>query len=202
MRRYPSGMDDPKVVTATRQDWNGVRWYRCGFYFSRERKGGGRVYLHREVWKASHGSIPDGYHVHHENEDRSDNRLANLHALPGTEHLSNHMTPERRDAAREHMRENVMPKARAWHSTEAGRLWHAQHGADVWQKQPYRTLVCEICGKDFQTRVSAKRQRFTCSNNCKMTRYRRLNRERMRQYGREYAARKKSSASQPPPAAS
>lgn len=35
--------------------------------------------------------IPDGYHVHHINGDRTDNRLCNLELINKSEHISNHL---------------------------------------------------------------------------------------------------------------
>jgi len=195
-------MNDPEVLSPTKQRWDGATWYLCGFYFSMLKSRNHRVALHRSVWERAHGPIPDGHHVHHINGDRADNRLDNLQVLACDEHLRMHMTPERREAARQNMIENVMPKAAAWHSTDAGRAWHSQNGRNVWVDRPYRTVTCEMCGASFQTRASEKQPRYTCSNNCKQRRYRAHNLERMRQYERELRARGKSSASPRRPSAS
>lgn len=54
----------------------------------------GWVYEHRYVWEQSHGPIPDGYHVHHVNHVRNDNRIENLELVLGRRHNKDH-TQER-----------------------------------------------------------------------------------------------------------
>lgn len=51
---------------------------------------GRRVYEHRYVWEQARGPIPPGYHVHHRNGIKTDNRLENLELLFGHTHLDQH----------------------------------------------------------------------------------------------------------------
>jgi hypothetical protein len=76
---------DPVVVSSTCQEWRGERFYLCGRYYQRK----GRR-LHRLVYAEAHGPIPKGHHVHHRNEDRADNRLANLDLMEGRAHVAQH----------------------------------------------------------------------------------------------------------------
>jgi hypothetical protein len=82
-------MEDPVVITERIQAFNGHRYYRNprtgGFVNTRRHE-----QLHRAVWAAAHGPIPEGFVVHHINHDRSDNRLVNLQAMPAGEHASHH----------------------------------------------------------------------------------------------------------------
>lgn len=45
-------------------------------------------YLHRLVWEAFNGPIPEGYEVNHMNEDKSDNRIENLNLLTHKENIN------------------------------------------------------------------------------------------------------------------
>jgi hypothetical protein len=44
------------------------------------------IYLHRYIWSKAQGEIPEGFDVHHINEDRGDNRLENLGLVSKAEH--------------------------------------------------------------------------------------------------------------------
>ena len=45
-------------------------------------------YIHRLVWTAFNGNIPEGLQVNHKNEDKGDNRLDNLELLTQKENLN------------------------------------------------------------------------------------------------------------------
>lgn len=122
--------------------------------------------LHREIWKAHHGPIPDGWHVHHKNGDTGDNRIENLECLPGSKHLSLHAgLPDRREWSRSQI-ETIRPLAIEWHKSDAGREWHRKHARDVWENMQAVRHTCEQCGVEFETLAQHDGVRF-CSNNCK-----------------------------------
>jgi hypothetical protein len=110
------------------------------------------AYEHRLVWERHHGSIPPGYHVHHKNGDRKDNRIENLELLAAFDHHSHHFTEQ--GATKEH-------KARA-----------AQNLRKSWGRMPMLKLTCVVCGSDFE-----KRQHLTngaakyCSRPCRSKDY-------------------------------
>lgn len=88
--------------------------------------------LHQEIWKDAHGPIPEGYHIHHIDEDPTNNALDNLVAIPAGVHTSHHTkgVPVS-DAQREHL-DRVRPLAAEWHRSEEGRAWHREHARKVW----------------------------------------------------------------------
>lgn len=108
---------DVQVISSTVQRFNGVSYYLCGKYF--QRRG---VRLHRMVWEYHNGKIPQGYHVHHVDEDRSNNAIENLRLMPGNEHVSVHANEQERvDMSRGNI-ERAREAARRWHARRLG--WH------------------------------------------------------------------------------
>ena len=51
---------------------------------------GQETYVHRSVWEQHSGWIPPGYHIHHKDGNKLNNRLSNLELLFGLEHLRWH----------------------------------------------------------------------------------------------------------------
>jgi len=45
-----------------------------------------RTLMHRDVWEHANGQIPDGWDVHHKDEDKANNDISNLECLPKAEH--------------------------------------------------------------------------------------------------------------------
>lgn len=57
-----------------------VQWWEDGVNLSE----------HRTIYERCHGPIPDGFHVHHRNEDTKDNDPDNLEALSPGDHKKLH----------------------------------------------------------------------------------------------------------------
>jgi hypothetical protein len=148
------------VISSTCQEFLGKRYYLCGKYYQHKGKR-----LHVAVWTHLHGPVPKGWHVHHVDTDRSNNRPDNLEAKPKAAHLSDHMTPERRAAASA-WAAVIRPMTAAWHRSEAGKAWHSANARRAWAKREPVRRACDHCGAAFESITHRSSDRF-CSNKCK-----------------------------------
>lgn len=162
-----------QVISNTVQKFNGESFYLCGNYFQHKGKR-----LHRAVWEFHNGEIPEGYHVHHEDGDRSNNQISNLMLMKSSDHLSEHMRrPERVEKSRQDIM-NAIPKAAEWHGSEEGAQWHSQHAREYWGNAPLLTYTCSFCGKEYQTKNVSHKGNHFCGQNCRSAfRRRRLRNE-------------------------
>lgn len=101
--------------------------------------------LHRDVWESANGRpIPDGWHVHHEDEDKSNNDPSNLRAMPAGEHARLHgpdrgwskWTPEQRSEQRK----------------------------QDWARREPTSRVCRNCGGEY---LSTGQRATYCSVDCR-----------------------------------
>lgn len=157
------------IIDDTKQEFNGVRYYLCGFYFQHN----GRR-LHRAVWEYHNGPIPDGYHVHHKDEDRSNNSIENLELLPAADHLSQHSGKEENRARMRELAEKVRPLTEAWHHTQEARDVSRAVLNRAWENATFKEYTCQMCGKRFTSR--AMQGAKYCGNNCKARALRRRRR--------------------------
>ncbi len=85
-----------KVQGSAHHSWKGGRTHQRGYVMVRKHPGSqvpGRYPYrleHRLIWEEAHGPIPKGWHVHHLNGIKDDNRLENLLALSPKNHHSQH----------------------------------------------------------------------------------------------------------------
>lgn len=65
---------------------NGIGYQMIGLYYgtSESRK---KHLVHRLVWEAFNGPIPEGLEINHKNRNRADNRLENLELLTHLENM-------------------------------------------------------------------------------------------------------------------
>lgn len=141
---------------------------KTGYYLAtKPTYNGKRERLHVYVWRYFNGPIPDGYHIHHRDEDKYNNNLDNLECIPQFNHLSLHAT-ERAERFHDEiitmLREKAIPKAAEWHKSEIGRAWHRENAFPVWEMEETEH-ICECCGKKYMTRDTGHNK--FCSNNCK-----------------------------------
>jgi hypothetical protein len=147
------------------QRFLGVSYYECGFYWQRD-----GVRLHRVVFEHFHGDIPEGWQVHHRDEDRSNNHPGNLALLHGSEHARLHsIQPQRAAFARENIK-NAIAAAPAWHASAEGLEWHKQHWRNhmAAKFKQVVTKSCQTCGQPYEVvSISQGKSKF-CGLNCKM----------------------------------
>lgn len=151
------------VISETKQEFNGVVYYKCGNYF--QRKG---VRLHRIVWEFHNGAIPHGYHVHHKDENKSKNDIDNLELMESASHLRKHMSKPERVAKSRELIKIASQEAKKWHGSTEGKEWHSKHAKVTMANKPVKTYKCDCCGVLFETKHSyAVDSNKFCSNNCK-----------------------------------
>lgn len=115
-------------------DWAGRRWYlnkSSGYYTNND-----GYLLHRAVWGAANGPIPEGSEINHVDLDRSNNRITNLQVLSKVEHLKWHAQLKA-----------VYPPLRKPTSPE-----QAEYSRKGWERRRGNLidLTCEWCSASFQ----------------------------------------------------
>ena len=56
------------------------------YRISSRKEGNNGKYLHRLIWEEHYGEIPEGYVIHHKNENPQDNSISNLELMSKTNH--------------------------------------------------------------------------------------------------------------------
>ena len=123
-----------------------------------------RVRAHQWVWINHYSIIPKGYHIHHRNDDKSDNRIENLELIERSRHLKHHMNLPQRKATSKKMADTYRHLTKEWHSSKEGHEWHKAHGLMSWVNRKPIKIICKICFKETETKTY--HQEF-CSNSCK-----------------------------------
>lgn len=145
---------------------DGIRFYSDGKSYwqtSRHKR------LHVYVWEKHNGKVPDGYHVHHIDGDKTNNDISNLQLLSQSEHMRYHNnTDEMKKMFRKNLAKYARPKAIEWHKSEASTDFHKELykkslGKYVGVKEKKK---CTFCGKEFEYPVSRPLTKF-CSTKCK-----------------------------------
>jgi hypothetical protein len=166
--RRESCSDRPVVISDVCQEFLGRKYFLCGKYYQ---DSANVCRLHRMVWEHFSGeSIPEGYDVHHEDFDRSNNQYENLILVERGEHHRLHLWMRTKDMSQEEKSALTLvarEAARAWHSSPEGLEWHRKHYEECSRDAltARSEMVCENpkCGKLFQGAHGSK----FCSNNCK-----------------------------------
>lgn len=116
----------------------------------------GGTSLHRQMWLDAGREIPDGWHVHHTDNDHDHNALDNFECLPPGEHWRLHI--------RERMGE-IQAKLAEWRATDGGKQTLRDNARKMHARTPRRSLTCACCGRAFKTRHPSK---IYCSPKCSL----------------------------------
>lgn len=151
--------------------YNGYKFRRdkrTGYYLSSRKINGSRRRLHVYVWECEVGNIPDGYSIHHVDEDKSNNDVSNLELMTNSKHTQLHAKENARNNYSDmldNLRKNAIPASKNWHKSEEGHEWHKNHYQKMREKLHIsRAFVCEYCKKEF---ISTQTKSRFCSNKCK-----------------------------------
>lgn len=123
-------------------EWGGKRWYKTQEYFV-DRSG---KLLHRAIYESINGPIEDDLHIHHIDEDKTNNNPENLIALSVSEHVKSHKP---RGFVRPDFDKAVGAKA-------------------MWAKRKPKKCTCAECDSEFES--TCTRARFCC-HKCSYTYY-------------------------------
>jgi hypothetical protein len=124
-----------------------------------------RIRAHRWVWITVNGNVPKTCHIHHKDENKSNNCIENLEIVTFAQHAKLHMSQDRSSQSRDHM-DNIRPLTKEWHASPEGRAWHKYHAIKCsfgnWEPKTYE---CQVCKKIYET-TKRSNTKF-CSNPCK-----------------------------------
>ena len=134
-------------------EYNGYKFTRdnaTGYYLSAKPIDGKRRRLHVYVYETETGEkVPDGYQIHHKDEDKRNNEISNLVCMTEHDHLSYHSKKNLAENAehKEKFIERGIEAAKEWHKSDEGKKWHREH----WQKMNGALFIerehkCAFCG--------------------------------------------------------
>lgn len=117
--------------------------------------------IHRAVWQYYNGQIPDGYHIHHIDEDKNNNAVSNLQCLSKSEHQILHMETSERHEKRKRL--FVCQRCgKEYVGYESGN--NAFCSKQCRDESSLETRTCTICGQKFTARRWEKTK--YCSPQC------------------------------------
>ena len=162
------GQDLPK------QEFNGKTYY---LYPNERYYSKGCKRLHRVVWEFYNGKIPKGYHIHHVDNNTSNNAIENLNLVHASLHyrFSGKKRFKENPEFAEEFHSKGIEKAKEWHNSEEGLKWHSEHAKKTWINRKQYFKNCEVCGNQYQTPFPEKSK--YCHDNCKAKALRKRRRE-------------------------
>ena len=151
------------VIDDNHQEFRGKKYYyrsNAGYFYGKI--GTKTVSLHREVWKHFFGDIPEGFVIHHIDNDKSNNNIENLKLMSRSEHTRNHNSGVCRAMMKTFVCEYC---GKEFESHDVGRNKFCSQTCNVkaFRLRHPMEKTCAYCGKIFIT--YNKKTRY-CSNRC------------------------------------
>lgn len=117
------------------------------------------LYVHRLVWSAFNGKIPDGMEVNHINEVKTDNRLENLNLMSRNENI-NYGTRNERVSAK--MTNGKLSKKVSQYDLNGNYIKEWESVAEVQRKSRYLQSGISACCRGEQKTAYGYIWKYTC----------------------------------------
>lgn len=99
-------------------------------YYRRGTAKKGERFLHRAIWVANNGPIPDGFIIHHKDENTRNNDISNLECMLISDHHKHHFDEmweqRRKDPA---LYKSLVERHSEWHRSDEGRKFSSKMNA-------------------------------------------------------------------------
>lgn len=148
--------------------------------------------MQRAVWLFYRGEIPDKYHVHHLDGNRSNNNILNLTIISPSKHQELHSKKyisENKEKFRAHL-DKIRPLTKVWHRSQEGREFKRKRANNQFKNAKKIKSKCLFCSLDIEYTEGFKKKRF-CGQKCSdgirkdQIRERKRNRYRLLHEGRK-----------------
>ena len=170
-----------EVIDDKHQKFDGVTYRKqsnrktrvCGHFVA-------SVGIQRAIWSYYYGEIPDGYSIHHVDEDKNNNAIDNLQCLSNEEHAHMHYSKGKPVAENIKRIFTCQVCGKEYEAVDVGlnRYCSVECRDKARATRRYEKRVCAICGKIFLTYRDRKAK--TCSAAC-AAKLRLLNRKKSRE---------------------
>ena len=95
-------------------------------------------FMHRDVWIEANGPIPRGFHIHHKNGIKTDNRLENLECRSPSDHMARHgLTLKQSNSWAKRVRKMAIRSFECWSCGKEAQSWHPL------------AFCCKECGQKY-----------------------------------------------------
>lgn len=165
-------MDKNKMVFPKVVFYKGKKYrvQTSGRYYQSYDKMDDERLLHRRIYVDHFGSIPDGYEIHHKDNNWANNAICNLEMVSRADHRKKHMLEQfKNDEYRQKNKEHLLQignLAKKWHSSDSGKEWHKEHAKKSWENREPKKLICSICKKETEKFFTNRGNTRFCSKKC------------------------------------